>query len=78
MRRRLLGRIAQTKETVRNAISGLTAGQVHSLPLAESQESGRGHVTVDPYVMARYYYGDYLDLTIEDVEPLEIGPTRET
>ncbi len=72
LRRRLQDRIATVEDRVKIIAFGESVESYANLPLAQSQ--GQKKVTVDPFQIARWLYGDYLE--IASVEPLPVYPER--
>lgn len=77
LRKRLLTRIAVAQPKITGIVFGTTdLAQAADLPTTEMLAAGKSKVTVDPFTLARWLYGDYLDLTSDDLEPYPLYPVR--
>lgn len=75
LRDRLLARIAKNKERIEIIAGGGDMGGYANIPLAQAQDDERGKVTIDPYIVGRYSYGDYI--AYDEAVPFGLTPERE-
>lgn len=72
---KLYARIAKTRDRIGAIVAGASAGDFANVPLTQVADEGRGHVTVDPNIMARFLYGDYV--VYDEAVPFGLTPARD-
>lgn len=77
VKNKALTRIAKAEATVRAVALGITdLGESVGLPSTTMLDEGTSKVTVDPFVLARTLYGDYVAHLASMISPYPVEATR--